>query len=152
MSDTIRYKEFEATDFDAWFDLNKKLFPDYDETSLLRDLKWSLDQENYRSYLAFTEKDVAIGFATVSIRNDYVEGATGSPTGYLDAIYVEPDYRKKGISRSLIRLGEEWLTQRGCTQIGSDTWLWNKDAQNFHEQVGFKEEDRLVHYIKDIIV
>ncbi len=34
--------------------------------------------------------------------------------------------------------------------MGSDSWEWNKATVAFHQKIGFKEEDTLVHFIKDI--
>jgi aminoglycoside 6'-N-acetyltransferase I len=100
--------------------------------------------------LAKSDKQVRIGFAMFSIRNDYVEGALKTPTGYLEGIYVESEYRKKGIATKLIQLGELWLKENGCTQIGSDTWLTDTGSRTFHKKMGFWEEDELVHFLKDL--
>lgn len=54
---------------------------------------------------AFTHKKIKepknIGFSMLSIRTDYVEGAEKSPTGYLEGIYVEPEYGKEGYSERI---------------------------------------------------
>ena len=34
-----------------------------------------------------------IGFAQCTLRNDYVEGSSSSPVGYLEGIYVKDEYR-----------------------------------------------------------
>lgn len=91
-----------------------------------------------------------IGFSIFSIRTDYVEGADKSPTGYLEGIFVEPEYRKMGIAKEFIRLGEKWCKEKGCTQIGSDTWLTDKKSREFHKKVGFWEEEEVVHFLKNI--
>lgn len=108
------------------------------------------DAEHQMTFLAKNEEHKAIGFINVSIRRDYVEGADHSPTGYLEGIYVEPEYRNKGVAKAMLQLGETWLWQHHCTQIGSDTWLRNKVSQAFHKRLGFREEEILVHFLKDI--
>lgn len=46
-----------------------------------------------------------IGFVEVSLR-DVAEGAWTSPVGYLEAWYVEPEFRKQGIGRKLFTAAE----------------------------------------------
>ena len=91
-----------------------------------------------------------IGFAYFTIRTDYVEGAKQSPTGYLEGIFVEESYRKMGVAKKFIQLGEAWVKSKGCTQLGSDTWLSDTNSRRFHKKMGFWEEDELVHFLKDI--
>ena len=40
----------------------------------------------------------AVGFAQVQLRRDYVGGNHLSPVGYLEGIYVEETYRRRGIA------------------------------------------------------
>lgn len=86
----------------------------------------------------------------MSIRSDYVEGAGTSPVGYLEAIYVKPNFRKSNVAKELFNVCESWALQNSCTEMGSNTWLDNLESQKFHEKLGFQEDDRLVHYIKKI--
>jgi aminoglycoside 6'-N-acetyltransferase I len=89
-------------------------------------------------------------FIHISIRSDYVEGSNTSPTGYVEGIYVSPHLRRTGISKVLLQEGEAWLKSKGCTQIGSDIEQQNETSYLFHTQVGFKEANRLIAFIKDI--
>ena len=34
--------------------------------------------------------------------------------------------------------------------MGSDSWEWNRASVAFYHKIDFKEEDSLVHLIKDI--
>lgn len=140
---------YTSSEFNDWFLLAQKLFPDYDPSLLERDLKLVVSKNKHQTYLA-KEGNVYIGFATVSTRTDYVEGSGTSPVGYLEAIYVESDYRKSTIATLLYKECEKWASTKSCTEMGSDTWLDNPGAQKFHEKLGFKEEDKLIHYIKQI--
>lgn len=91
-----------------------------------------------------------IAFIHISVRSDYVEGSKDSPTGFIEGIYVKPEYRKKGISKNLIEKGESWLKTKGCSQIGSDIEQSNDTSYHFHKNVGFKEVNRLIAFIKEI--
>ncbi len=136
-------------DFVDVLDMATKLFQELSRKELSIKLKKITNTVSHQTYMA--KKDaISIGFIIVSIRNDYVEGATTSPTGYLEAIYVQPQFQNQGIAKFLFEKGETWAYKRGCTEIGSDTWEWNTAAQKFHTQLGFKKEEVLVHYIKSI--
>jgi aminoglycoside 6'-N-acetyltransferase I len=145
----VTYEPMKENDVGVWLQLATKLWGDYETNELKEDLQEVFLATNQQTYLAKYE-GVAIGFINVAIRTDYVEGSDGSPTGYLEGIYVEPNYRKQGVAQQLLALGEKWLAENGCNQIGSDTWLDNTDSQTFHQKMGFRKEAVLVHFLKDI--
>ncbi|XOV91366.1 MAG: GNAT family N-acetyltransferase [Bacteroidota bacterium] len=150
MSETIQYREFEAADFDMLLAMGKKLWPDFEASELGELLmETSKATSNKQIWLARTP-DKYLGFAIFSIRTDYVEGAVKSPTGYLEGIFVEEESRLKGVAKSLFLLGEQWCKSKGCTQIGSDTWITATDSRQFHQQIGFWEEEEVVHFLKNI--
>lgn len=91
-----------------------------------------------------------VSFIHLSIRVDYVEGTKSSPTGYIEGIYVKPQHRRKGYSTKLVKVGELWLKEKGCKQMGSDIHLHNDVSYDFHIGMGFKEASRLIAFIKDI--
>ncbi len=91
-----------------------------------------------------------LGFIYLSLRTDYVEGASSSKVVYVEGIYIRPEFRKQGFGRLLIELGEDWGKQEGSIEYASDVELYNEASQKFHEKMGFKEINRTVHYLKDI--
>ncbi len=101
-------------------------------------------------FLLYILNGEPIAFMHLSIRVDYVQGSESSPTGYLEGVYVMPDYRKKGISTALFHDGKTWLLEKGCKQIGSDMEEGNLDSYSFHKSVGFKEAGRLVTFIQNL--
>ncbi|MCH2236242.1 MAG: GNAT family N-acetyltransferase [Crocinitomicaceae bacterium] len=149
MSQKIKILSYTSDYFDDWYALMKKLFADYPTKDIKKALKRLERDGRYKVYLVEVKNQI-IGTATFSIKSDYVEGASQSPTGYLNAIYVKKDFRKQNVAKKLVEKGEKWLLKKGCIEMGSDTWLWNKEAQKFHKNMGFKKKDVLVHYIKKI--
>jgi aminoglycoside 6'-N-acetyltransferase I len=102
-------------------------------------------------FLAY-DGDKPIGIAHVSLRREYVEGAHDSgPTGYLEAVYVEPDYRLKSVARELVWQCRMWAVKNDCKQFASDCELDNADSYKFHVSIGFQETSRNVHFIEDLI-
>lgn len=54
-----------------------------------------------------------VGFLLIGIQP---HERTGEPQGYMADIFVEPEYRGKGIPRELHRLGEAYMRQLGLRQ------------------------------------
>lgn len=150
MIEVISYTELRESDFEFWLIMSSKLWQDYDVNELRDELRNVYNSPKQQTFIAKNSKQIPIGFINISIRNDYVEGSEKSPTGYLEAIFVDEKYRLLGVAKNLLKLGENWLKQNHCSQIGSDTWLTNIESQNFHKKMGFQEEERLVHFLKNI--
>jgi len=146
----IKYVDFASQDFEDLYEMSQKLWTDFKKNELRKLLIESIPLRKNKILMAKSSDGKNIGFSFYSIRNDYVEGAEKSPTGYLEGIYVEPEFRKNGIAKEFLRLGELWCKEQGCTQLGSDTWLSDKESRNFHKNLGFWEEDELVHFLKNI--
>lgn len=82
----------------------------WDNDNLLELEKEFIDMIHNKNETAFIlrEGDLAVAFANVSLRYDYVEGTDSSPVGYLEGIFVKEAYRKKSYARSLVMKCEEW--------------------------------------------
>ena len=91
-----------------------------------------------------------VGFSQCQLRHDYVEGASTSPVGYLEGIYVEEGCRRQGVARALLQACEAWARSRGCTEFASDCELTNKDSLGFHRGLGFTEANRIICFTKKI--
>lgn len=150
MAKKISITDFEQADFTQLLQMGRKLWTKFDKEDLEQLLQQAATLQKYRIVLAKNQQHEGVGFAIFSIRTDYVEGAITSPTGYLEGIFVEPEFRKSGVAREFLRLGEAWCKSRGCTQMGSDTWLTHTQSREFHKRLGFWEEEEIVHFLKDI--
>lgn len=150
MKEQITYQQFEESDSEQLIQMCKKLWKKFGEEDLKKLLVQMGQTSRQKILLAKTSNNKSVGFAIFSIRVDYVEGAEKTPTGYLEGIFVEPEYREMGIARAFVTQGEKWCIKNGCSQIGSDTWVTDKESRKFHKSVGFWEEDELVHFLKNI--
>lgn len=88
------------------------------------------------------------GVALCCLRHDYVEGCETSPVGYLEGISVREEYRHRGIARKLVSECEQWAKEKGCTEFASDCELTNTASLNFHLDIGFQEENRIICFRK----
>lgn len=137
------------TNLDEVTNLAMKLWPDNVWSDLRTEFEKLLESEKDIVYLAI-DKGMYVGFIHMSLRFDYVEGSNSSPVGYIEGIFVDENHRNKGVSKKLVKAGEEWSKSLGCTEIASDTELDNHGSQEFHKRIGFKEASRRVTFIKDI--
>jgi len=125
------------------------LYNDHTFDDLLIENERLLKNEKQIVFLAF-ESNKCIGFTHCSLRYDYVEGTKGGNVGYLEGIYVDPDFRNRGIASALLKECEKWSLSKGCHEIASDCELDNLISYNFHINVGFAEANRIICFTKKI--
>lgn len=113
------------------------------------DCKRILASETETCFLV-KDQDIYIAFVYLSLRHDYVEGAKTHPVGYMEGLYVKSAYRNRDIGKNLVKAGETWCKEQGCTEFASDTETSNTDSQLFHKNVGFKEINRIVCFHKEL--
>ena len=94
--------------------------------------------------------DVPVGFAQCSLRNEYVEGTSSSPVGYLEGIFVCEKYRNKGIAKELLTNCEKWAKTNDCVEFASDCDLDNIASLKFHKAMEFVEVNRIICFKKNI--
>ena len=109
----------------------------------------TLEMPDAAFFLAFAEK-TSVGFAQCQLRHDYVEGTDSSPVGYLEGIYVLPGHRRQGIAKALLSACESWAKSMGCREFASDCELTNKDSLRFHLNVGFREANRIICFVREL--
>ena len=119
-------------------------------TEILNMTREVLTNPERTMFIAFCG-DKPAGFSHVYIRNEWcwTEHENG-PFGYLDTIYVHPDYRKKGVAQALVKLCEDWSRERGCVEFASDCDCDNMGSLAFHLGSGFKELHRIIHFSKKL--
>lgn len=135
------YREIAGLAFKLWPDSTLKEELDY--------FQKIIHDNNQTAFLLTTDKQ-ATGFVLVSLRYDYVEGATSKPICYVEGIYIEPLERKRGLARLLVEKAESWGKLKNCKEIASDTEIGNFASIDFHKSIGFKEVNRVVCFIKNI--
>ena len=132
-----------------YVDLAMLLFPeeDYDEEYEMYKESFKTDKEMGYLYQADNKY---VGMMHLSIRSDYVNGTDTSPVLYLEAIYVLSDYRKLGIARNFIDFAGNIARKKEITQLASDCLLENHASELFHKACGFREEERVICFVKDV--
>ncbi len=130
-----------------WWAMRARLWPDLSPDEL---------HENVYSFLRAGDQVAFVwddgsgrlgGFVEASLRR-YAEGCVTSPVGFLEAWWVAPEHRMRGIGRALAGAAEAWAAENGCVEMGSDAVLGNDLARAAHAALGFIEEERLVTFAK----
>jgi GNAT superfamily N-acetyltransferase len=153
MKKEIKFRRAMRADMDTMTDL---LFLLYDgeglglsREELLAENKQLFSDANQIFFFAF-EEEKPIGISHGSLRREYVNGANDGLKGYLEAIFVLPEYRKNGIASELVKITERWAARNGCREMASDCLLENVESYNFHLKIGYKESERNIFFLKVI--
>jgi aminoglycoside 6'-N-acetyltransferase I len=106
--------------------------------------------ERFLQLVSYDARRQAIGFIEGSIRGDYVNGTESSPVGFVEGVYVVPEWRRKGIARLLFAAIGDWARARGCRELASDALLDNEVSQRAHLALGFRETERVVYFARPL--
>lgn len=142
-------RKAEAKDLPILGELACGLWPHHTPDAMRAEMAETLEMPDAAFFLAFAEK-TAVGFAQCQLRHDYVEGTDSSPVGYLEGIYVLPGHRRQGIAKALLSACESWAKSMGCREFASDCELTNKDSLRFHLNVGFRETNRIICFVREL--
>ena len=130
----------------VWAEMCVALWPDLTIDEVLR-----MNHDGLFKYeFLYFEGTEPVAFLSLSLRSDYVEGSSSSPVGYIEGIYVKPEFRRKGIAEKLIDHAKEWSKKFDCSELASDCVLDNEANQAFHTGVGFTEANKIVCYIMQL--
>lgn len=129
--------------------LAHKLWPEHTPEEITAELECLTLRQDTAFFLA-TEEDIPVGFAQCQLRRDYVEGTSSSPVGYLEGIFVEASFRRRGIARALLSVCEDWARAAGCREFASDCELINEQSLRFHLALGFLEAGRIICFTRTL--
>lgn len=137
------------SDMSEWLRLRTLLWDQTDESEHLAEMEEIVDHPDSQLVLVASDGEHLIGFLEVSIRS-HAEDCETDHVGYLEGWYVEPEYRRTGIGRSLVANAEQWARSCGCTEMASDAEFGNEESIAAHSQLGYQETSRLVHFRRSI--
>lgn len=90
------------------------------------------------------------GLMEMAIR-DKAPGCTTTQIGYLEAWYVDPDWRRQGVGRRLVEAAETWAIAQGCTEMASDTNAGYPLSPTAHDRLGYQEVGREIFFRKLLV-
>ncbi len=74
----------------------------------------------------------------------YAPGCDSSPVPFIEGWHVEPDVRRRGIGRALVRKAEGRARAAGFKEMASDTEIENGGSVAAHCALGYVETERVV--------
>ena len=149
----MKVRPIEPRDRQAWAAMRAGLWPDEDADLLAHQTLMHFSGTTQATTVLVCEdhSGAACGFLELNLR-PYAEGCTSSPVPFIEAWYVAPGERHKGLGRALMSAAESWALIRNFTEIASDTSLDNSQGQAAHAALGYEEVERLVTFRKSLRV
>jgi aminoglycoside 6'-N-acetyltransferase I len=132
-----------AAETNAWITMRDKIFPQ-DQGVQRSEVAEILAGESDAAFAVRHGEDW-LGFVELGERK-YAEGCASSPVGYMEALWVEPKTRRRGVARQLVGAALDWCRERGLRELASDTVIDNLVSQAMHRRLGFEETERQVTY------
>src|SRR5262245_51834998 len=90
-----------ASDSDAWIDMRTRLWPGDSPFELAHGIEAILAGHDAWGFIAETIEGKPAAFAELSIRK-YANGCQSTPVPFLEAIFVRPEFRRRGAGARLI--------------------------------------------------
>ncbi|MGE0212548.1 MAG: N-acetyltransferase family protein [Parvibaculaceae bacterium] len=129
-------------DVAEWLRMQKALFGDHTEIAEEMQAYFARNASGEAALIAECGGK-SCGYVVVGTRS-YAEGCASSPVAYVEALYVDPEWRRKGAGRALLAAAETWARARGFSEIASDATLDNAGSVAMHVACGFDEMERIV--------
>ena len=148
MGSNITYRKAKQNDVSTVTDLLSILYG-VPQDELLSENEKLVSDANMAFFLAL-DGDKPVGILHSSLRREYVNGTNDGLKGYLEAVYILPEYRLHGIAAKLVKEAWLWAGQNGCREFASDCLLDNTDSYKFHLKMGFEETERNIFFLKII--
>jgi len=151
MAQAVIIRPVSPADADVWLRMRIALWPEDGGSHGEEIARYFSGQrrEPQEVLLACLASGAPIGFVELSIRS-YAEGCTSDRVAFVEGWYVDPAHRRRGVGAALMRAAEEWGRVNKCTELGSDTQLWNLASIEAHKALGFEEVERLVAFRKSL--
>lgn len=123
-----------------------------DKTNVKELKKYFLKKiKNKEGFVALEENKIVgfIGFSKEYFKIVCSKRKSFQDSDYLDWVFVDKNYRGKGIAETLIKKFEQDAKKRKVRRIFSTTILKNKPALNLHKRLGYKKEGYVWHIWKE---
>jgi aminoglycoside 6'-N-acetyltransferase I len=145
----MRFEAASGASDARWLALRRKLWPQGSEADHRRDMQ-RVAAGGGLIVLVIAGDGSAIGFAEAAKRTDWVDGTSGPPVGFLEGLYVEPSFRRRGVARAVVERVERWTRAQGCAELASNALADNAESHAVHRALGFAETERVVFFCKGV--
>jgi aminoglycoside 6'-N-acetyltransferase I len=117
----MRIRPIEPSDAATWERLRSELWPvdAWTHAPEIEDFFAGKASEPEAVLVAEDDVGLIVGFAEFSIRTD-IPSLEGRRTGYVEGLYVMPEFRSRGIARWLLVTARNWAREKRCAGFASD--------------------------------
>lgn len=112
--------------------IDRKYFRSQKHSTLLN--KWIKDKKRLTLVAEDDGKLVGYMMSTITVRESFLQ-----KIGYLAEAWIEPKYRKKGITTEFFKQTKQWFKKNKLKWSVASTHSLDKQANNFWMNRGFKE-------------
>jgi aminoglycoside 6'-N-acetyltransferase I len=145
----VTIRPLRDTDAVEWLRLRRDLWRTIAVDELKREMRViRADLDRQPVFVAERPDGGLCGLVEVSIRSA-APGCTTDRIGYLEAWYVDPDWRGQGLGRRLVETAEAWARSAGCREMASDTTPAYPLSPMAHAALGYQEVER--YFRKDLV-
>ncbi|MFL5563216.1 MAG: GNAT family N-acetyltransferase [Gemmatimonadaceae bacterium] len=142
----MKIRPYADADWGEWLRL---IFPEPSADNLAAGMRELRGRDDAAVFVVERPDGTLAGFVEVGAR-PYADGCETSPVGYIEAWYIDPDVRRRGLGQALLTAAEAWARDQGYHEMASDTQLDNTVSQAAHRRTGYEEVDRVVQFRKTI--
>ena len=129
----MKFRSYSSEDRDQVISLWQRVLPDnqpHNDPSRVVDEKLSVDE------MLFVAEDTGVIIGTAMAGYD-------GHRGWLYSVAVDPQQRRNGIGRGLVKLAIQALKSVGCVKVNLQVRATNSQVVEFYESLGFAVEDRI---------
>ena len=135
------------TDAEEWLRIRLALWPKHTAEEYREEMETIRVDPTCAVFVAQRE-DGSLGGFLEAAKRKYAEGCNSNPVGYIEGWYVDPDQRRQGVGALLARMAESWARQCELVEMASDCLIDNQISIMAHQEIGYQEVERLVHFCK----
>lgn len=100
------------------------------------EIKKEIKKDAFAIKILLEEDDKILGWTFVYIM---FQDRHSEPYAYLENVYIEPEYRSRGLGSELIKLAIAEAKERGCYKIIGTSKMEKINVHDFYEKYGFKK-------------
>lgn len=144
----MKIRSVQPADMEEWLRMRMALWPDSDPDKEVNEIKHFLADPPlpllpalHAAFVCPRPDTGLCGLVEVSIHTT-APGCQTDRIGYLEAWYVDPEFRGQGIGRRLVEKAEAWAREKGCQEMASDTNPFYPLSPGAHNALGYEEVER----------
>jgi aminoglycoside 6'-N-acetyltransferase I len=148
MPERATIRPLHQSDEAEWLRLRLALWPEIELEEQQREMAAiRADLDRQAVFVAECGAGRLCGLVEVSIRR-MAPGCRSGRIGYLEARYVDPEWRKQGVGRRLVEAAEASARTVGCREMASDTTPDYPASPQAHASLGYQEVE--LYFRKDL--